>query len=388
MIKYNMERNYDMIAQRPPMGFNTWNTFGKNIDENLIKEIADAFVEKGLKEAGYEYIVIDDCWSEMERDPVSLKIIPDRTRFPSGMKALGDYIHEKGLKFGMYSCSGVRTCGGYPGSFGYEFQDAEDFASYGCDFLKYDFCFRPSIVESKLLYRRMGMALRATGRDIVFSVCTGGMDHPERWARSVGGHMYRSTLDISDSFESFNGIAKSQAQNLCYTAPGCFNDLDMLTVGMYGRGNVGDGGCTDIEYTTQFCLWCLFGTPLMLGCDVRNISDELLKLVTNKKLIEINQDSECRGAFEVSAHPWIGGRKAYMRFLENGEYAVGFFNFSESEGDVPFYLYSAGLGEGSSYGMVFEDLITGEVTDVKRDYFSAVLPPHGCAVFRARLVKI
>lgn len=377
-----------MIAERPPMGFNTWNTFGKDINEELIKEITDAFVEKGLKEAGYEYIVVDDCWSEKERDPITHKIVADKKRFPSGMKALGDYIHSRGLKFGMYSCSGVRTCGGYPGSFGYEFSDARDFASYGADLLKYDFCFRPGDVESKLLYKRMGMALRATGRDIVFSVCTGGMDHPERWARSVGGHMYRSTLDISDSFESFKNIAISQGQNLCYTAQGCFNDLDMLTVGMYGNGNVGEGGCTDIEYTTQFCLWCLFGTPLMLGCDVRNMSRSLLELVTNKKLIEVNQDPECRGAFKVSSHPWISGRSSYMRFLSNGEYAVGFFNLSDTDGDVPFYLYSAGLGESSGYGMVFENLITGETSEVRRDFYSVELPAHGCAMFRTRLVKL
>ena len=377
-----------MIAQRPPMGFNTWNTFGKEINEGLIHEIADCLVEKGLRDAGYEYLVIDDCWSEKERDPKTGKIVADRRKFPSGMKALGDYIHERGLKFGMYSCSGVRTCAGYPGSFGHEFEDAADFASYGCDLLKYDFCFRPNNVDSKLLYRRMGMALRQTGRDIVFSVCTGGMDHPERWARSVGGHLYRSTLDISDSFDSFKNIALGQAGNLCYTAPGCFNDLDMLTVGMYGKGNVGDGGCTTEEYKTQFLLWCLFGTPLMLGCDPRTLSGELLSLLTNKKLIAVNRDAECRGAFEASAHPWIGGRKAFFRFLEDGEYALGLFNLSDSDGEVPFYLYSAGLGDLSGYGMVFEDLVTGERSDIRKDYFSADLPAHGGALYRVRLVKL
>ena len=377
-----------MLALTPPMGFNTWNTFGKNINESIIKEIADAFVSLGLKDAGYSYIVIDDCWQEKERDAVTDKILPDKNKFPSGMKALGDYIHSKGLKFGMYSCSGVRTCAGYPGSFDHEFEDAADFASYGCDLLKYDFCFRPSTVDSKLLYRRMGMALRATGRDIVYSVCTGGMDHPEKWARGVGGHMYRSTLDISDSFESFKGIATGQQNNLCYSAPGCFNDLDMLTVGMYGQGNVGDGGCTDIEYTTQFVLWCLFGTPLMLGCDPRSMSYETLKLVTNRELISINQDPEYRPPFEVSAHPWMAGKKSYMRHLSNGEYAVGFFNFGDTEGTVPFYLAACGLGKQSGYGLVFKNLFTNQVSEVAKDYFDAVLPPHGCAIYRATIVKL
>ena len=375
-----------MLAKTPPMGFNTWNTFGKNINEDLIKEIADVLCSGGLKDAGYEYIVIDDCWSELERDPVTDKIVADKSKFPSGMKALGDYIHSKGLKFGMYSCSGVRTCGGYPGSFDHEFEDARDFASYGCDLLKYDFCFRPPNIDSKLLYRRMGMALRATGRDIVYSVCTGGMDHPEKWARSVGGHMYRSTLDISDSFDSFKSIAISQQNNLMYSAPGCFNDLDMLTVGMNGVGNVADGGCSELEYTTEFVLWCLFGTPLMLGGDIRTMSDSLIKLITNRKLIEINQDPECRPAFEVSAHPWMAGKKAFMRFLADGSYAVAFFNFADTEGAVPFYLSSAGLGRTSGYGMTFEDLLTGEKTEIKKDYFEAYLPPRGCAIYKAELV--
>jgi alpha-galactosidase len=374
-----------MKVTAPPLGFNTWNTFGKNINEQLIREIADCFADTGLKDAGYTYIVIDDCWAEMERDPQSGSIVPDKQKFPSGMKALGDYIHAKGLKFGMYSCSGVRTCGGYPGSFGHEYLDARDFASYGCDLLKYDFCFRPSTVQSHQLYRKMGMALRSTGRDIVYSVCTGGMDHPEKWARAVGGHMYRSTLDISDSFDSFKNIALGQAKNLNYSAPGCFNDLDMLTVGMYGNGNVADGGCTEAEYRTQFLLWCMFGTPLMLGCDPRTLSPELRSLVTNKKLIAINQDPECRPAFEASAHPWIGGRKAYFRFLANGEYALCLANLSDSDGEVPFYTYSAGLDKDLS--MQFEDLVTGEIFTPKKDYFGADLPAHTCALYRVKITN-
>ena len=212
------------------------------------------------------------------------------------------------------------------------------------------------------------------------------MDHPEKWARSVGGHMYRSTLDISDSFDSFKSIAISQQNNLMYSAPGCFNDLDMLTVGMNGVGNVADGGCSELEYTTEFVLWCLFGTPLMLGGDIRTMSDSLIKLITNRKLIEINQDPECRPAFEVSAHPWMAGKKAFMRFLADGSYAVAFFNFADTEGAVPFYLSSAGLGRTSGYGMTFEDLLTGEKTEIKKDYFEAYLPPRGCAIYKAELV--
>ena len=162
-----------MLSRRPPMGFNTWNTFGTNINADMIKETADAMVDLGLRDAGYTYLVIDDCWSKKERDPQTDKIVPDPEKFPEGMKAVSDYVHSKGLKFGMYSCAGVRTCGNYPGSFGHEFLDAKTFAEYGADFLKYDFCYVPSNVNGPLLYRKMGMALKACGREILYSDTAG-----------------------------------------------------------------------------------------------------------------------------------------------------------------------------------------------------------------------
>lgn len=162
-----------MLSRTPPMGFNTWNTFGENINESVIKETADAMVEKGLLEAGYNYLVIDDCWSERERDPETGKIVPDKIKFPNGMKAVSDYVHSKGLKFGMYSCAGTRTCADYPGSFDHEFLDARTFAEYGADFLKYDFCYKPNVANGPLLYRKMGMALKASGREILFPPATG-----------------------------------------------------------------------------------------------------------------------------------------------------------------------------------------------------------------------
>ena len=154
-----------MLSKTPPMGFNTWNTFGENINEQLIKETADKMVELGLRDCGYEYLVIDDCWSKRERDPQTGKIVPDEEKFPNGMKAVSDYVHSKGLKFGMYSCAGTRTCADYPGSFDHEYLDAETFAEYGVDFLKYDFCYKPDSANGPLLYRKMGMALRACGRE-------------------------------------------------------------------------------------------------------------------------------------------------------------------------------------------------------------------------------
>ncbi len=376
-----------MLAMTPPMGYNTWNTFGTNISADLIKETADAMVDEGLLDAGYKYLVIDDCWSKRQRDPITDKIVPDPDKFPKGMNDVSDYVHAKGLKFGMYSCAGVRTCADYPGSFDHEFLDAETFAEYGCDFLKYDFCFKPDLINGPLLYRRMGMALKACGREILFSACNWGSDDVGRWIRSAGAHMYRSTGDICDNFNSAKDIALSQVGNFCYSAPGCFNDMDMLTVGMYGKGNVGSSGCNDTDYKTQFSLWCLFGTPLMIGCDVRHMTPATKALLTNKDLIALNQDPECRGVFEASAHPWDANKKVFFRHLANGEYAVGFFNFGENEGAIPFYTFNAGLVANSGFGFEMTDLFTGEETGLIKDYMNPVIGAHDCKIFRARVVK-
>ena len=267
-----------MLAQRPPMGWNTWNTFGKDINETLIRESADAFIDNGLKDAGYEYLVIDDCWSEYNRDPITDRIVPHHEKFPNGMKVVADYVHSKGLKFGMYSCDGVRTCADYPGSFDHEFLDAQTFAEFGVDYLKYDNCYKPNNAEGPTLYRRMAMALRASGREILFSACNWGTDDVWTWIRGAGAHMYRSTGDIHDSAESYREIVLSQADKFGYSAPGCYNDIDMLTVGMYGKGLVGSVGCNDADYRSQFSLWCMFSAPLMLGCDIRKMNEETLKL--------------------------------------------------------------------------------------------------------------
>ncbi|MDD3409680.1 MAG: glycoside hydrolase family 27 protein, partial [Eubacteriales bacterium] len=248
-----------MLAQKPPMGWNSWNTFAEHINDELIRQTADTMVEKGYLAAGYDYLVIDDCWSLRERSEDGL-LVPDPAKFPSGMKAVADYVHSKGLKFGMYSCAGVRTCAGYPSSFDHEFVDARTFAEWGVDYLKYDFCNFPDNGDCKMRYQTMSMALKASGREILFAACNWGREDPWRWMRSIGVHMYRSTGDIMDNYRSFTDIAKSQIDNLCMSAVGCFNDMDMLTVGMYGKGNVGLGKvCTFEEYRQQFALWCLFG---------------------------------------------------------------------------------------------------------------------------------
>jgi len=377
-----------MNVMLPPMGFNTWNTFGANINEDVILETADAMVANGLLDAGYKYLVIDDCWSEYDRDPVTDKIVPSKVKFPHGMRYVSDYVHSKGLLFGMYSCAGVRTCADYPGSFDHEFLDAETFAEYGADFLKYDFCFKPVTENGPMLYRRMGMALRACGRDILFSACNWGSDDVGRWIRATGAHMYRSTGDINDSFKSFTDIADSQIDNLCYSAPNCFNDIDMLTIGMYGKGNVGATGCDDTDYKMQFTLWCMYSAPLMIGCDVRNMTPETKALLLNKDLIAIDQDPDVRPAFNATSHPWNGNAKVLIKMLANNEYAFAFLNYGDGDTKVPLYFIDAGVPASSGYGFEMTDVFTGENIGIKHDYMCPIVPRHGTLLYRAKLVKL
>ena len=376
-----------MLAKTPPMGWNSWNTFASDINEQVIFETADAIVEKGLDRLGYKYVVIDDCWALKERDPATGRLVADPEKFPHGMKYVADYIHSKGLLFGMYSCVGIRTCAGFPGSYGHEFTDAEMFAEIGVDFLKYDYCYKPSEADGAQLYRRMGMALRNTGRDIVYSVCNWGKDSVHNWARAVGGHMYRSTPDIFDCFSSVRDIALSQENNLCYSAPGCFNDLDMLTVGMYGSGLVSTNQFSDKEYRTQFALWCLFASPLMLGCDIRQISDETLKLITNETLIRINQDPEARPAMrQPTINNCCPNKPVYFRFLSNNEYALGMFNFSDEEGEAKAFLAELGLHPSYGYALELTDAFTGKLIGCFDECFIENIAAHSCRLYTVRII--
>lgn len=374
-----------MLSKTPPMGFNTWNTFGENISDSVIRETADAMVDLGLRDAGYNYLVIDDCWSKRERDPVSGKIVPEPAKFPNGMKAVSDYVHSKGLKFGMYSCAGTRTCADYPGSFDHEFLDAKTFAEYGADFLKYDFCYKPSTANGPLLYRKMGMALKACGREILYSACNWGSDEVNKWIRSTGAHMYRSTGDINDSFVSFRDIALSQVDNLAYSAAGCFNDIDMLTVGMYGKGNVGASGCNDTDYKTQFALWCMFSSPLMLGSDIREMNDYILSLVKNKALIRINQDEEARPAFIATKASDTS--LTFAKLMSNDEIAVLFTNLGDHDDNVRLYFENIGITAASGLGLEMTDVFTGE-TIIKKEFMQFKLKAHDCAMYICKLKEV
>ena len=373
-----------MIVQTPPMGWNTWNTFGEHINEQLIRESVDTFVKLGLREAGYQYVVIDDCWSE--RDSKTNEIVPSKEKFPNGMKAVGDYIHENGLKFGMYSCAGVRTCANYPGSFGHEFLDARTFARWGVDFLKYDYCLKAFSDKAPYLYRRMGQALRTCGRDILFSACNWGVEDVWSWIRTTGASMYRSTGDIFDNFESMKNIALGQLPKMCYSAPNCFNDMDMLTVGMFGNGNVGSSGCSYEEYVMQFSAWCLWGAPIMLGCDLRKMTPEIVKLVTNRDLIAINQDPLVAQPYCIEPGAMGSDLVNVARILEGGDLAIGLFNFSDNDRHTTVLLEWLGLPYESKIRLEMRDLISGESMMSGRDEFSVRIPRHSVRMFRCKLV--
>ena len=404
-----------MIIRKPPMGWNTWNTFGPNINEQLILESAKAMVDTGLKNAGYEYIVIDDMWSLKERD-ANGRLQPDPVKFPHGMKYIADYVHSLGLKFGMYSCGGYLTCGGYPGSYGHEWTDAQTFAEWGVDYLKYDYCFHPASVDAASVYRRMGLALANCGRDILFSACSWGVDHTRQWIRETGAHVWRSTGDINDSWISIKDIAQSQMQAQEYNAPGCYNDMDMLVVGMNNQGNVSLGGCTEDEYRLHFSLWAFLQSPLMIGCDIRHMDEATRNILLNKAVIALNQDESSHQAYiannplqafgtnEQHVTPTVNrqpeepfyhysdyclSRSILVRRLADGDMAVIRLNFRDHEtSNAPTVITPdmLGLPEDCTARMQVTDLWTGEeIALVHGTIPNPGIPPHGCQVLRIHL---
>lgn len=374
-----------MIKSTPPMGWNSWNTFGADINEQLIRDTADKMVDTGLLNAGYEYLVIDDCWSLKERDENG-RLAANPEKFPNGMKAVADYVHSKGLKFGMYSCAGNLTCTGYPGSFEHEFTDAETFADWGVDFLKYDYCYHSNIIHGKYLYRRMGTALKNCGRDILFSACSWGADNTAEWMRETGAAMWRSTGDIVDSWASIKSLTEEQESIFAYGGKGCFNDMDMLVVGMYGKGNVGLEGLNDTQYKTHFSIWALLGSPLMIGCDIRNMNEETLKILTNKELIKINQDEDCRQVFKLT-NIWDGNVKAYAKNLENGDIALGFFNLGSAAAIVRVNLDELGLPESTGKTLCMRNVWEDETVTVKNGTIIHDIQPFDCLVYRCKVVN-
>lgn len=324
-------QKFENLALTPPMGWNSWNKFGCNVDENLIREIADAMVASGMKAAGYQYIVIDDCWHG-ERDQFGF-IQPDPDRFPSGIKALADYIHGKGLKFGIYSDAGWKTCAGKPGSRGYEYQDAMKYAEWGVDYLKYDWCNTEGL-NARGAYLTMRDALYAAGRPIVFSLCEWGSNKPWEWAKDIG-HLWRTTGDITAYFDrdvdhgtwkslSVMSILDLQEGLRIHAGPDHWNDPDMMEVG---------NGMLASEDRAHFSMWCMLAAPLIAGNDLRNMPQETIAILTNKEAIAINQDSLGIQGFKYSA---VDSLEIWFKPLSKGDWAVCFLNRSARQKTIAF----------------------------------------------------
>lgn len=310
------------VAATPPMGWNSWNHFAEKIDDATVRAQADAMVSSGMRDAGYIYINIDDTW-EAERDAQG--IIHPNSKFPD-MKALADYVHGKGLKLGIYSSPGPKTCAGFEGSYGHEEQDAQTYAAWGIDYLKYDLCSFDKIMEAagspeaahKMMldaYAKMHKALLKTGRPMVFSLCQYGADAVWRWGASVGGNAWRTTGDISDNYERMTDIGFGQAGLAKYAGPGHWNDPDML--------EVGNGKMNLEEYRTHMSLWALLAAPLLAGNDLSTMKPETIALLMNREVIAIDQDSLGKQADRVRAE---GTQEIWARSLADGSKAVGIFN--------------------------------------------------------------
>ncbi len=312
-------QKFDQLARTPPMGWNSWNKFGCNVSETLIKQMADELVSSGMKDAGYEYIVIDDCW-QIARDENG-EIVPDKDRFPHGMKYVADYVHSLGLKFGIYSSAGTVTCQRRPGGFGHEYQDARSYAKYGVDYLKYDWCGSGS-QDAKSSYTNMRDALHTAGRPIVFSICEWGSSKPWEWAGDVG-NLWRTTGDISDNWNSMIDIFSRQRDLARYAGPGKWNDPDML--------EVGNGGMTNEEYRTHFSLWCMLASPLMAGNDLQKMTPETKETLLNKEMIAIDQDSLGR---QATCYRDNSDYQIWVKALSNNEKAICLLNKSDEKKSV------------------------------------------------------
>jgi len=379
------------LALTPPMGWNSWNPFGENVSEKVIKETADAFVSSGLKDAGYTYIVIDDIW-QGGRDSVTGLLYPDPVRFPSGIKALADYVHSKGLKFGIYSDAGTLTCGDKPGSFGYEEKDAKLFAEWEVDYLKYDFCYCPDYASlhndykmAMARYKAMGDALKATGRPIVFSICEWGPRSPWLWGREVGGHLWRTSYDVGDKWDeprnehSQIGILTS-IDVMCdlerFAGPGGWNDPDMLVIGLNNSGFIKGGGCTYEEYRTQMSMWCMFSAPLMLGCDVSNMTEATKTILLNKEIIAIDQDPLGKQAFRVMRKD---GFEAWKKPLSGNRVAIAFLNRNSKEGSVTVTPEQLELDPDIKYETY--DVWLHKKVNQAASAFSSIMKSHECQVY-------
>ena len=385
----NYVQNYskfDGLALTPPMGWNSWNKFACNVDEKLIREVADAMVSSGMKDAGYTYINIDDCWHG-DRDSLGF-IHPDATRFPSGMKALAEYIHSKGLKMGIYSDAGSQTCGGRPGSRGYEFQDAMTYAAWGVDYLKYDWCNTDGL-KAEGAYKTITAALRRAGRPVVLSICEWGNDKPWEWGPAVG-HLWRTTGDIFNCFDCINdhGTWKSfgvmqildmQKGLRKYAGPGHWNDPDML--------EIGNGKLTPAEDRSHFAMWAMIAAPLIAGNDLRTMDKETITVLTNKAVIAINQDELGVQAFKYTTKDSV---ETWLKPLKGGDWAIAFVNRSKQSKKIDWNWKQSPIKDPDfdhqlntqTQNFNLKNLWTGKNTGTTKTVLKAEVPAHDILLLR------
>ncbi len=362
------------LALTPPMGWNSWNKFQCNVSDALVRGMADAMVKSGMKDAGYQYVVIDDCW-QVSRDGAG-NIVADPQRFPSGIKGLADYVHSLGLKFGIYSDAGSKTCAGRPGGLGHEYQDALQYAAWGVDYLKYDWC-NTTTQDAKASYANIRAALDAAGRPIVLSICEWGTAKPWLWGREVGGNLWRTTGDIQDRWsgkKEWNpgnccnygvvDIVDQEAELYSFAGPGHWNDPDML--------EVGNGGMSDLESRSHFSLWAMLAAPLIAGNDLREMRPEIHDILTNKEVIAVNQDPLGRQARRVMKD---GDREVWSKQLADGSRAVLLFNRGAAEQNVAVSWSEVGYPEHVTAAV--RDLWLHKEMGKVTGKFAAMVPPHG-----------
>jgi len=347
------------LAQTPPMGWNSWNHFGCNVSEQLIKQTADAMVASGMRDAGYEYIIIDDCW-QGKRDSLG-RIHPDPDRFPSGMKALANYVHSKGLKLGIYSDAGARTCAGYPGSRGHQYQDARTYAKWGIDYLKYDWCHTEGL-NAKSAYTTMRNALYSAGRPIVFSICEWGTNEPWKWAEDIG-NLWRTTGDITNcwacdlnhgGWKSFGVLSILDKQDGLrkYAGPGHWNDPDMLEVG---------NGMSVNKDRGHFSMWAMLAAPLIAGNDLGHMSDQTQEILTNKEVIAVDQDTLGIQGFDYKD---MGDLEIWFKPLSGGDWAMCILNRGSRDQEVKFDWSQEYVSDGLSERNAHFDNTTYRLRDL------------------------
>jgi alpha-galactosidase len=370
------------LALIPPMGWNSWNKFGCNVSDEMVRSMADAMVKSGMKDAGYQYVVIDDCW-QVSRD-AHANIVSDPQRFPQGVKALADYVHSLGLKFGIYSDAGMQTCAGRPGGLGHEYQDAVMYASWGVDYLKYDWCHTYKTQDAKASYANIRAALDASGRPIVLSICEWGTHQPWLWGEEVGGNLWRTTGDIQDRWGGkekwpdggccSNGvlaILDEQVGLQSYAGPGHWNDPDML--------EVGNGGMTNTEYRSHFSLWAILAAPLIAGNDLRNMSPEIHDILTNKEVIAVDQDPLGREGRRVAKE---GDLEVWAKQMQDGSRAVVLLNRGGSNHEIT--VNWAQIGYPAHLSASVRDLWAHKDLGKFSEKFSAPVESHGVAVVIVR----